>query len=71
MTVRLPKTLFQRPQLHATIEIEDSKVSPARIDATVANNIAEAIKQSLGIDVKIAVGGVGVIEGVVGNSPEE
>lgn len=57
VTCDLPDALFQRPMLSAKITIPKDKVSPATIDASVADNIAEIIQQNLGIDLKILIDG--------------
>lgn len=50
----LPSGLFKRPQLTAEIKV-DSEIAPISIDADVQDNIAEAIRQQLGVDVVLAV----------------
>lgn len=57
VTCDLPDALFQRPMLSAKITIPKDKVSPATIDASVADNIAEIIRQNLGVDLKITIDG--------------
>jgi len=50
MTVKLPHTLFKTPSLRATMTIEAPEPVVPPIDLTAA---AEALKQSLGVDVDI------------------
>lgn len=56
VTLALPRALFQRPNLAATIAIPANKVSPTRIDAEVIQNIEELIRSNLGMDMKITLG---------------
>lgn len=53
--LKLPKTLFERPQLQATIEIDPEVVSDPAIDADVVNNIVELARVE-GIELEITVG---------------
>lgn len=54
--VALPTTLFERPILNASIKVPTDKVSPQTISAEVADNIADTLKQNLGLDMTIKVG---------------
>lgn len=56
VTVELPRVLFQRPMLKASVTVPADSVSPATIEADVAENIGETIRQNLGIDMHITVG---------------
>jgi hypothetical protein len=58
VTCDLPDALFQRPLLSAKITIPKDKVTPATIDASVADNIADIVRQNLGIDLKIQIDGL-------------
>lgn len=51
----LPDILFKRPQIQATIIIDDKVVEPLIIDAETANNVKDAIQQSTGLDIKLTV----------------
>lgn len=55
VTCDLPDALFERPLLSAKITIPKDKVLPAMIDASVADNIAEIVRQNLGVDLKITI----------------
>lgn len=55
VTLRLPSTLFEKPQLKASITVPDDKVSAPVISAEVAANIGEIVKQQTGLDLTIMV----------------
>jgi hypothetical protein len=55
VTAALPEVLFQRPLLTAKISVPEDKCSPATIDATVAENITDIVRQQLGIDMKLVI----------------
>jgi hypothetical protein len=55
-TLSVPSTLFEWPQLKASLTIPADKVAPAEITADVIDNIADAIRQAGGVDVKVTVG---------------
>lgn len=55
VTVDLPNSLFTRPLLSAKITVPADKVSPATIEANVADNIAQVVRQNLGIEMKISL----------------
>ena len=55
VNVTLPDALFEKPTLRATIKVDQEKVPPAQITAEVAENIAEQLRQALGVEVKITV----------------
>lgn len=54
VTLSLPKALFRRPQITASIRVPDD-LAPAEISADVQDNIAQAIRNQLGFDVRITV----------------
>lgn len=54
MTLSLPKALFKRPQITARVAVADD-LAPAEINAEVQDNIAQAIRDQLGVDVRITV----------------
>ena len=58
MTLSLPKALFKRPQITASVRVADD-LAPAVITAEVQDNIAQAIRDRLGMDVRITVDGPG------------
>ena len=51
----LPKSLFERPALSATIKIPDEAVPHQEINMEMTDNIAELIEQNLGITMTIGV----------------
>lgn len=51
----LPLSLFQKPQLTASIVIPEES-APLEISAEIQENIAKAIKEQSGLDVVIRVG---------------
>ncbi|MFZ5737690.1 MAG: hypothetical protein ACOY6K_12500 [Pseudomonadota bacterium] len=53
VTAELPDALFRKPLLEAKISVPVDKVSPATIDASVADNITDIVRQNLGIDLQI------------------
>lgn len=53
--VELPDALFDKPTLRATIKVDQEKLPPALITAEVADNIAQQLRQSLGVEVKLTV----------------
>lgn len=55
VTLRIPETLFRRPQLQAVISIPQED-APAVITADVADNIADIIRQETGLSVQITIG---------------
>lgn len=50
MLASLPKTLWQRPQLHGAITIEDGGIPVAAIDVKATN---EAVRSVTGLDIDI------------------
>ena len=56
INMKLPDSLFERPQLQANIVIDESRVTPKILDADVQDNITEIIEQQLGVDLTINVG---------------
>lgn len=54
ITVRLPKALFQRPELAIEIDV-DQDVPRIDIDADVQNEIAERISELVGVGVHLSV----------------
>jgi len=55
VTLDLPDSLWDEPQLEATITVPEGKVSAPVIDAEVIDNIQEVISQKLGVSLEIAV----------------
>ena len=55
LTLDLPDSLWDEPQLEATITVPEDKVSAPMIDAEVVDNIQEVISQQLGVSLEIAV----------------
>lgn len=55
MELRLPTSLFKRPQITAEITIPETS-APASISAEVADNIADIIRTETGLNVTLKVG---------------
>lgn len=53
LKIDIPDSLFKRPQLQASIKINEEDVAKPEINAAVLDNIKEVFKQQLGVDVKI------------------
>lgn len=51
----LPDSLFQKPQLTASINVPEDKVSPIEISSETVDNIKTAIEQHIGIPVSINI----------------
>lgn len=56
VTVRLPASLFQKPNLRAKIDVDHSKVTAPVVDASVVENIKQTLESNLGMSVEIVVG---------------
>lgn len=54
LNINLPRSLFQQPQLTASIIVPQESAPPV-IDANVQDNIAETIREMTGLDVTIRV----------------
>lgn len=55
VTLQLPNSLFQKPQLNASIVVPDEAVAPQTIQADMADNIREAIETATGLEVKLTI----------------
>ena len=55
VSLDIPKQLFLKPQISASITIPEDAISPKEITAEVSDNIKEAIIEHTGLDVKIEV----------------
>lgn len=55
LNIIIPDAIFKKPQLEATIKINEADVSKPIINAEVLDNIKMALNQNLGIDLKIEV----------------
>lgn len=55
MEVSLPNSLFEKPQLQATIKVNDNQVTPTIINAEMKDNIQTAIQQHTGIPIKLTI----------------
>ncbi len=53
LNLQIPDSIFKRPQLEASIKINEEDISKPLINASVLDNISEVFKQQLGVDVKI------------------
>lgn len=55
LTVTVPDSLFQQPQLQAKIEVPDTAVNAPVITAEVLNNIQALVSQNLGVNLTISI----------------
>lgn len=55
LSVSLPESLFQRPQLSATVVVPPSDVSNMDISAEVMDNVAQVLSEQLGMVVRVSV----------------
>ncbi len=53
LNISIPDSIFKRPQLQASIKINEEDISKPIINSVVIDNIAEVFKQQLGVDVTI------------------
>lgn len=51
----LPDTIFNKPQLQATIKVRDEDVSKPVINAETLDNIKAVLNQQLGVEMSIQV----------------
>lgn len=56
VNVSLPRVLFQKPILKASVTVPADGLSPAVVEADVINNIEDTIRQNLGIEMTITLG---------------
>jgi len=55
LNLTIPPALFRKPQLVASIRIPDSSTQQPEITVEMQGQIAEAIREQLGIKVEVAV----------------
>jgi hypothetical protein len=55
LTIRVPETLFERPQLQATVTIPPECVTPPVLDAKVMDNVREVLQKQTGMDIRVSV----------------
>jgi len=53
LNIEIPESIFKKPQLQASIKIDEKDISKPLIDAKVMNNISEVVKQRLGLEMTI------------------
>jgi hypothetical protein len=53
--IDLPDMLFMKPVLEARISVPADRLLPVKIDADVAENITQTLKQNLGMDLNISI----------------
>lgn len=53
--LELPDSLFKKPQLSASIKVDEDTVRPFIIDANAVSGITEAIKTQTGLDCNITI----------------
>ena len=52
----LPDSLFVKPQITASITIDEKDTKPFEFDAETINNVKDAIEVATGINVKLTIG---------------
>lgn len=57
LAISLPKVLFSRPALTATIDIDEADVSSKELSAEMVQNIQKVVRQQLGIDMAVQLVG--------------
>ncbi len=55
LNIQLPASIFNKPQLQATIKIKEEDLAKPVIDAQVLDNIKATFQQNFGIDMNIQV----------------
>lgn len=55
MQISLPNSLFEKPQLHAMVKVNDNQVTPTNINVEMKDNIEAAIQQHTGIPIKLTI----------------
>lgn len=55
LEIDIPNALFEKPRLEAKIKIPDEAAQKETINASVTENIEEAIKQVTGLDLRVNV----------------
>jgi len=55
INLELPKSLFMKPQIQASISIPEEAGQPNEITCEVMDNLKEAIEASMGIEVKLSI----------------
>ena len=55
LNLELPDALFKKPQLEASITIDNDQVSKPLINGQTIHNIQEIVSQQLGVDLSINV----------------
>ncbi len=55
LNIVLPDTIFNKPQLQATIKVREEDISKPVINAETLDNIKVALSQNLGVDMTIQV----------------
>lgn len=53
--LELPDMLFKKPQITASIVVNEKNVRPFDITAETADNVKQAIEQATGIQVKLSI----------------
>lgn len=53
LNIQIPDSIFKRPQLEASIKIDENDIRKPMINAVVMDNIREVFQQQLGVDVTI------------------
>ncbi len=53
LNIHIPDAIFKKPQLEATIKINESDITKPLINAETIDNIKQVLSQNLGIDMTI------------------
>lgn len=62
INLTLPDGLFDKPQLKADLVVKEDQVTTYPVDATVTQDIKDAVKQATGMDLSIRIVEQGVEE---------
>lgn len=55
LDIRVPDALFKRPQIQAKVVIPEDAVTAPVLNATVLDNVREALQQQTGLDVSVSL----------------
>lgn len=53
LNVKVPATLFTKPQIQATVSIPENAVTPPVLNAEVLDNVREVLEQRTGMDISV------------------
>lgn len=55
LEINVPKAIFRKPQLRAVVNIPAEAGAPAEIDASVTEDMVDAVRQATGLTLQINV----------------